>query len=239
MTKFIALVSGKGGVGKTTATVNIGQALVNLGQKVTLLDANIITPNLGINLGVMNPKATLNQFLRKEKSLKEIIYTHESGISFIPASPSFIEFQKTDPGKLKKIFDHLNNTADYVLIDSPSGLSYEVEQVLKNCDQSLVIVTPNLSSVMDALKTIELAKAHNNMITGIVLNMSNRGKHELKPEEVEKILDAPIIANIRFDKKVRKAAHHQIPLNYLYKRSKAARGFLKVAHFISGDPNPK
>jgi len=58
MTRFIALVSGKGGVGKTTTTVNVGQALSNLGQKVTLLDANIITPNLGIHLGKFNPEGT-------------------------------------------------------------------------------------------------------------------------------------------------------------------------------------
>jgi len=130
------------------------------------------------------------------------------------------------------VFEHLNNTTDFVLIDSPSGLSYEVEQVLKNSDEALIIVNPNLSSVMDALKTIELAKAHNNTITGIVLNMSNKGKDELKPKEIEKILDVPIISNIRYNKKVKKATHKQGPLNYLYKRSRSAKEFQQVADFI-------
>src|SRR3989344_6455381 len=102
MTKFIAFVSGKGGVGKTTSTLNVGQALASLGKEVVLVDANIVTPNLAIQLGFMNPEGTLNKFLRKEKSLKEITYLHESGISLIPASPSFHEYQKTKSKDLSK-----------------------------------------------------------------------------------------------------------------------------------------
>src|SRR3989344_6573746 len=132
MTKFIAFVSGKGGAGKTTATLNVGQALTTLGKKVILVDANLVTPNLAIHLGFMNPEGTLNKFLRKEKSLKEITYLHESGLSLIPASPSLSEYQKTNPQKLNKLFDLLKNTADFVLIDAPSGLGYDVHQILKS-----------------------------------------------------------------------------------------------------------
>ena len=232
MTRFIALVSGKGGVGKTTATLNVGQALTDMGRKVILLDANLVTPNLAIHLGFMDPPATLNKFLRKEKSLKEITYLHESGLSVIPASPSYTEYQKTNPQKLTEVFEHLDDTVDFVLVDSPSGLGYEVNHVLKNTDEALIVVNPNLSSVMDALKTIELAKANNNIISGVILNMSNKGRHELKPEEVENILAHPIIANIRQDKKVRKSVHKQMPLNHLYKWSRSARQFKKVAEHL-------
>ena len=93
MTRFIALVSGKGGVGKTTATLNLGYALTKLGKKVLLLDANLVTPNLALQLGILNPRNTLNQFLRKEKTLSEITYLHESGISVIPSSPSYAEYR--------------------------------------------------------------------------------------------------------------------------------------------------
>ena len=88
------------GVGKTTSTLNVGQALVNLGKNVVLLDGNIATPNLAIHLGFMNPEGTLNKFLRREKSLTEITYLHESGISVIPSSPSYAEFQKTSLQKM-------------------------------------------------------------------------------------------------------------------------------------------
>ena len=233
MTKFIAVVSGKGGVGKTTCALNIGQALTNLGRKVIVVDANLVTPNVALQLGFIDPQGTLNKFLRGEKNLKEIIYLHESGLSIIPASPSYTEFQKTNIQNLTEIFEHLDETADLVLVDAPSGLGYEVEQVLKNCDEALIVVNPNLSSMVDALKTIELAKSNNNTIAGIVLNMSNRGRHELKPKDVEAYLGHPIVGNIRLNGKVRKSVHRQLPLNYLYPRSRAARQFKVVAEHLS------
>ncbi len=233
MTKFVGVVSGKGGVGKTTCTLNIGHALANLGKKVVLVDANLMTPNLAIQLGFMNPEGTINKFLRGEKELKEVIYLHESGISLVPASPSYTEFQKTNPQKITEIFEHLDRTADFVLVDAPSGLGYEVQQVLKNCDEAVIIANPNLSSVIDALKTMEIAKANNNTITGIVLNMTNRGRNELKEREVESLLGHSIIANIRLDRKIRKSVHRQMPLNYIYPHSRSARQFRKVAEHLS------
>lgn len=232
MTRFITFVSGKGGVGKTTAVLNIGQALTDKGKKTLLLDANLMTPNIGINLGFMNPEGNLNKFLQKKKTLPESTYLHQSGLSFIPASPSLAEFQKTNFHQLSEIFEHLDDTADFVLIDAPSGLSYELSQVLKNSDEAVIVVNPNLSSVVDALKTIEMAKSHNNIIAGVVLNMSHRGRNELKPEEVESILGHSLIANVRHDRKVRKSLHKQGPLNYLYPYSRSARQFKKVAEHL-------
>jgi septum site-determining protein MinD len=235
MTKFVALVSGKGGVGKTTSALNIGQALVDLGKDVILVDGNIVTPNLAIHLGFMNPEGTLNKFLRKEKELKEVIYLHESGISFIPSSPSYSEFQKTNPQNISKIFERLDNTVDFVLIDAPSGLGYDLHQILKNTEEVLIVVNPNLSSVADALKTIQLANATNNSIAGILLNKTNKGKHELSEKEVEEILSHHILANIRTCNKIKKSTHKQMPLNYLYPRSKSAKEFVKVAKHLSLD----
>lgn len=233
MTKFIAVVSGKGGVGKTTCTLNIGQALTDLGKRVVLVDGNLVTPNLALQLGLISPEGTLNKFIRKEKSLKEVLYLHESGISLIPASPSYSEFQKTNPQKIDKVFENLNKVADVVLVDCPSGLGYEVSQILKNSDEALLVVNPTLSSVMDGLKTIQLAKSYNNTITGVLLNMSHGGRFELSKKEVEEIVGYPILAEVRHERKMRKALHRQAPLNYLYPRSRSARAFRTIAEHIS------
>ena len=233
MTKFVALVSGKGGVGKTTCTLSLGHALASLGKEVVLVDGNIATPNLALHLGLMNPEGTLNQFLRKEKSLKEITYLHESGISVIPSSPAYSEFQKTNPQQISRIFQHLENTADFVLIDAPSGLGYDLHQILKNTEEAIVVINPTLSSVMEGLKVIQLAKANNNTIAGAILNLTNRGKNELSPLEVEEILGHRILANIKTCKKIRKANYKQHPLGYLYPRSRSNKEFQKVAKFLA------
>ncbi|HLC70563.1 MAG TPA: AAA family ATPase [Candidatus Nanoarchaeia archaeon] len=105
--------------------------------------------------------------------------------------------------------------------------------MLKNTDEVLIVANPTLSSVMDALKTIELAKANDNMITGVILNMTHGGRHELKQSKVEEILGYPVIANIKRDTKIRKALHKQMPLNHVYKWSRSARQYTKVAQHIT------
>ncbi len=233
MTKFIALVSGKGGVGKTTTTLNLGQALANLGKRVIILDANLMTPNIAINLGFINPEGTLNKFLRKEKSLKEITYLHESGLSIIPSSPSYSEFQKTNIQRLNRIFEHLQDAADFVLVDAPSGVGYELNQVLKHCDEALLVVNPTISSVMDAVKTIHVATSYKNIIPGVVLNMSHNGRHELSTEEIERTLGHPVLGNIRRHNKIRKALHKQMPLPHLYPRSRLAKEYTNIAEYLA------
>ncbi len=233
MTKFVAIASGKGGVGKTTSTLNIGQALSNIGKQVVLVDTNIVTPNLGLHLDLVNPEGTLNKFLRKENSLHEVTYQHEGGFSVIPASPSYHESQYNQEFNLSKVFVGLDNTADFVLLDLPSGLGKDVSHCLKQSDEVIIIVNPTLSSVMDALKTMQLAKENDTLVAGIILNMSNKGRHEMKPSEVEEILGHPLIANIRTCKKVRKAQHRREPLNSLYPRSKTAKEYNKVAQHLS------
>ncbi len=235
MTTFVAVVSGKGGVGKTTTTINLGQALADKEKSVTIIDANLSTPNLALQLGFLNPEGTLNHFLKKEKSLKEITYQHDGGFSVIPSATSLQEFHKTDLKKINKIFHHLDKTTDFVVIDSPSGLGKDIEEIFKHTDEVVVVVKPTLSSVMEALKTIQLAKVHNNTVAGIVLNMNSWGRHKLKEAEIVEILGHQILANIKQDNKIKKAAHIGQPLSYLYPRSKSAKQFSKVAEFICSE----
>ena len=235
MTRFIALVSGKGGVGKTTTTLNLGHALHRMGRSTILLDANLATPNLGLQLGLLNPEGTLNKFLRKEKGIgiQDVLYKHKSGITLIPSSLNFMDFQKTNPQKLTEIFEHLDNMSEFVLVDAPSGLGYDLNQILKNTDEVLVVVQPTLSSVMDALKTIQLAQAHDNTIGGIVLSMTHfRGWTEMKRGEIENILGFPVLAEIKYDKKFRKSLLEQSPVHHLYPRSNLAKEYRKVARHL-------
>lgn len=231
MTKFVAFISGKGGTGKTTTIINLGQALNRQGKKVILLDANFATPNLASHLGITLPSATLNDFLKKKKSLQEVIHLHHSGLNFIPSSISYQDFKKAQPDKLGEIFEHLENMVDFVLVDCPAGLGYELVQILKNTDEAIVVTNPNLSAVVDALKVMEVAQEQENALPGFILNMV-KGRHELKAEEIEKTLNLPLLAKIPFDKKIKKALYKQAPSFYLYPHAKSSRQFRKLAEAL-------
>jgi septum site-determining protein MinD len=234
MTRFIAIISGKGGTGKTTTTLNLGHALVKNDKSVLLVDANLATPNLGLHLGIIDPKATLNHFLRREKHIRDVIHTDETGISIIPGSPNYIEFQKTNTYDMTKLFQHLDNTHDFVLIDCPSGFGPEVNALLKHTDESIIVANPNISSIMEAVKSIDVARSNNNFVPGIVLNKSKRfSKHQMSKDEVENLLGIEVIETIHLDKKITKAHHKQRPAGDLFPRSKAAKKYGRIAEYIS------
>lgn len=240
MTRFITLVSGKGGVGKTTAALNLTHALHKLGKQVILVDGNLATPNVGLQLGLIQPEGTLNKFLHKKKGLHEVIYQHENGVTLIPSSLNLKEYQKTNPHKLIEIFEHLDDMAEFVIIDAPSGLGIEVNEILKNSDEALIVINPTLSSVMDALKTIQLAHSHHNTIAGVILNMTHfAGWNEMKLEEIQKILGFPIIASIKYDRKFRKALMQQDLVHHLFPKSKIAQEFRRIARHLSMHPVEK
>lgn len=229
MTLFLAVLSGKGGTGKTTTALNLAYTLISLGKKVILLEANLATPDLALHLGLTSPPATLNDFLKKKKSLAEVILSHPSGLSFIV--PSVRELKEIQPEKLTEVFEHLDQLADIVLVDCPAGLGLEVRHILKNTDETLVVVNPSLGSVANAIKSIELAHEHNNSLPGFVLNMTSN-KNELKPREIETALNLPLIANIPYDQKIKKALYQRAPAPYLYPRAKSSQEYLKLANVL-------
>ena len=167
-----------------------------------------------------------------KKSLPEIIHLHHSGLNFIPSSVSYQDFKKTQPDKITKVFEHLENLADVVLVDCPAGLGYELTQVLKNTDEAIIVANPNLSSLIDSLKVIELAREHNNTITGFVLNLTNKGRNEIKAADTEETLGIPLLVDVPQDKKIRKSLFKQAPSHHLYPRAKSSKQYLKLAEYL-------
>ena len=88
---------------------------------------------------------------------------------------------------------------------------------------------------MDALKTIQIANEHSNVVAGVILNKSHKGKYELRKKEIENILGHKVIADVPEHRKVRKALHKKLPVNSLYPRCKVSKEFLKVAMHISNE----
>ncbi len=236
MTVFIALASGKGGVGKTTTAINLCQALHDAGKKALLVDANFATPDVAFHLGNAKLAATLNDFLEGKKQLHDVVHLHPLGMRFLPASASYESYKKWRKSKkrsgMEEIFEHLDGQADIVLVDTAGGIHQEVMELLRNCDETLVVANPHLSAAADALKTIHLAHDVGSTVIGSVLNMAGRSRDELSKEEVEHILGFPVLAAIPFEPKADAALQAGVPLVSEFPKTKAAREFRRIAHII-------
>ncbi len=217
---IIGVVSGKGGVGKTTTVTNLGVTLSSkFNRKILIIDGNFDTPDLGLHLGMYSFQYNIQDVLKKEVPLKKAIYKHHSGADILPASLSY-EDMDTDIRDLKGYLQDLDEY-EYGLIDSPPGVGGEILPILEICDELLIVTNPEIPAITDCLRLIEISKRMDIPIRGIVLNMIRGEKFELSTAEVESVTDVPVIATIPEDSKVREsiALGNPVALNYPYSPS--------------------
>jgi len=224
------ILSGKGGVGKTTITINLGLAMHKLGEDVVVLDGDIKNPNLGIQLGIFNYNITLQDVIEREISLLEALYIHESGLRFIPAHIS-LKFLETDSSKLEGF---LKDIPYNLLIDSPPGLNKESLSVLKCCDEVLIVSEPFLPDITDCMKTIEMAKEFSVKVKGIILNKIRNKNYELGKEEIEGVTNTKVISTIPFDENVLRSLSLKNPIVNYNPLSQASVKIFQLASFLSG-----
>lgn len=236
MTRTIAIIGGKGGVGKTTLTSNLASALAKLGQDVIAIDANMTTPNLGIHLGLHFAPHTLHHVLKGESKLNDSIYPHQAGFRLIPASMSVEDLEGVDVNRLQEITFNLIGKSDFVILDSAAGLGREAISALTASEEVLIITNPDLPSVADALKTVKLAEKLNKKIIGVVLNKVNRKEYELTKNEVEEMISYPVLAEVPEDKTLSKALFAKTPVVNFDPHSPAAKEFRRIAHTLVGVP---
>ncbi len=234
MTRLLSVVSGKGGVGKTTISVNLAASMHDFGVNVVLMDANITTPNLGFHLGVpLHPK-TLHDVLRGEASIHEAIYTHPTGLKIIPAGISISDLKSAQPEKLARAVLDLVGEYDLVIMDSAAGLGRESLACLEAADDALVVTNPNIPAVTDALKAIKLAEEFGTNVLGVVLNRVTGKRSELDPDDIESLLGYPIVSIIREDPLFHESLSAKTPLVYYAPRSRSSLEIKKLAAEIAG-----
>jgi len=230
--RIIGIVSGKGGVGKTTLTTNLALCFKNLGKRVVTIDCNITTPHLAQYLGAYEYSLSLNDVLRGDATITSASFYHD-GILIIPASQR-IEDLDVNITRLKDSIKALEEVADIVLLDSAPSLGREALSVLEACDEIILVTIPFLPAINDIIKCKIIAKKLNKKILGTVLNMIKNESHELGNGEVEFLTGIPVIAQIPFESDVLNSLSKKIPMLHYRPESGASKECMKLAEKLVG-----
>lgn len=232
--KIIGIVSLKGGVGKTTTVANLGAVLSSeFNKKVLAIDTNFSAPNLGLHLGLMDPKVTIHDVLLNNAQAHEAIYGHESGFHFIPAS--YYKRKKINPYSLKKKINYLKNYYDIILLDSSPSLNEELLSTMIASDEILVVTSPDYPTLSTTLRAVKLAKQKRTPITGLILNKVRNKKFELSIEDIEKAANVPVIGVLPEDISVVESLYYTSPVSLYRPKSRFAVEFRKLAATLTGD----
>lgn len=236
MAKIISVISGKGGVGKTTTVSNLGAALVKRGKSVILIDGNVTTPNLSLHLGIPFYPITLHDVLKRKIPIESAIYEHSSGMKIIPASLSADAIKDVNIEKLEGVLLNLLGRADIIIVDSAAGLGKEALTAMKLADELIVVTNPDIPSVTDALKTIKIAEENGIKVLGVVLNRFKGKKHEMPISEIRSMLNTPILTIVPEDSSIPISIKNRKPVIHHRPNSGASIAFKKLASKIIGEP---
>ncbi|MFD2670483.1 septum site-determining protein MinD [Marinicrinis sediminis] len=243
MGEAIVITSGKGGVGKTTTSANIGTALALLGKKVCMVDTDIGLRNLDVVMGLENRiifdlvdvvegRCRLPQALIKDKRFDELY--------MLPAAQTKDKHSVT-PEQMKVIIEQLKLENDYVIIDCPAGIEQGFKNAVAGADKAIVVTTPENAAVRDADRIIGLLEAEKIegpllVINRIRPNMLKAGEM-LDIDEICQVLAIDLLGIVPDDEHVIKAANMGEP-TVMNPSSKAAIAYRNIARRILGDQVP-
>lgn len=242
MARVIVITSGKGGVGKTSVTSNLGISLAK-NHKVCLIDADLGLKNLDVVLGVENRVifdmqdvisgiCSLTQALVKDKK--------NNNLFILPACKS-IDVQKVNFEYLEKIIENLKERFDYILIDSPAGIERGFHNAIRSADEAIVVVTLDVSSIRDADKVIGILNSNNIQNVKLIMNRVNI-KHiqegiSLSISDAVDVLGVDVLGVVYYDEAINKGNNKGIPVSH-ESNSIATRCFCNISKRINGECVP-
>jgi septum site-determining protein MinD len=235
MAKVYAILSGKGGVGKTTTAINLGICFNYLGEDVIIVDANLTTPNVGIHLGAPIVPITLNHVLNGQAKLEDAVYEHESGAKIIPASLSLKESEQIDYGRLADLTRKLKKITEHVFMDSAAGLSEEAKSAMNAADEIIIVTNPEMAAVTDALKTIKLAEEMNKPVIGVIITRYQGKKVDMSISNIRDMLEVPILGIIPEDDAIKESHVMKNAVIHTHPKSKAARNYISTSRRLLGE----
>jgi septum site-determining protein MinD len=243
MGEAIVITSGKGGVGKTTTSANIGTALALQGKKVCMVDTDIGLRNLDVVMGLENRiiydlvdvaegRCRLSQALVKDKRFEELY--------LLPAAQTK-DKDAVNPKQVKAMVDELKKEFDYVIIDCPAGIEHGFRNAVAGADKAIVVTTPEHAAVRDADRIIGLLEKEGLFGTRLVINRVRpkmiKNKEMLDIEDICQVLAIDLLGVVPDDEHVIKAANEGEP-TVMNPNSQASIAFRNIARRILGDAVP-
>lgn len=246
--RVIAVTGGKGGVGKTNVSINLGLALAAQGQRVLLLDADLGLANIDVLLG-LRPERNLEDLFAGDCSLRDIIVDGPGGLRIIPASSgtqAMVRLDARQHAGLISAFSELVDEIDVLIVDTAAGISDSVVSFVRAAQEVLVVVCDEPSSITDAYALIKvLHRDHGVQAFRVLVNQTRnsregRALYERLVGTTDQFLDVLLhyAGAIPHDEQLRKAVRQQRALFDQYPDSSAGKAFAELATAVSRWPLP-
>lgn len=239
----IVVTSGKGGVGKTTTTANIGTALALAGKKVVMIDADTGLRNLDLHLGLENRivynlvdvvegTCRLKQALIKDKRFDSL---------FLLPTAQTKDKTAVNPLQMQKIVEELKKEFDFIIIDCPAGIEHGFENAVAGADMAVVVTTPEVSAVRDADRIIGKLESkgfddHQLVVNRIKFEMTKKGEM-LNIDDMTDILAIKLLGIVPDDEKIVISTNRGEPA-VLDNDSRAGQAYRNIAQRLLGEEVP-
>ncbi|MBK8973640.1 MAG: MinD/ParA family protein [Hahellaceae bacterium] len=246
--QVIAVTGGKGGVGKSNVSINLSLALVEMGRRVVLMDADLGLANIDVLLGITASR-NIGDVLAGTCTLKEVLVEGPGGIRIVPASSGTQHLTHLGPlehAGLINAFSEISDDLDVLVIDTAAGISEQVVAFLRAAQEVLVVVCDEPTSITDAYALIKLLNKQHQMLRFRVLANQVRSEQEGRhlfgklTKVTDRFLEVALqyVGSIPFDEAVRKAVQRQRAVYEAYPRAKASLAFRQLAQKVDSWPLP-
>ena len=241
--RVIVVTSGKGGVGKTTTTANLGTGLALLGKRVCLIDADIGLRNLDVVMGLENRivydlvdvvegACKLRNALIKDKRCENLF--------LLPAAQTR-EKDAVSPQQMKELCDTLKEDFDYVIVDSPAGIEHGFRNAIAGAEEAIIVTTPEVSAVRDADRIIGMLEAHGLNTPRLIINrirpdMVRRGDM-MDINDIIEILAIKLLGVVPDDQDVIVATNRGEPVVF-DRRTRSGQAYYNIVRRIEGEEVP-